>query len=278
MFDLEMPLAESGHDRLVRLGVVVHLERRIFVVQAVQALLQLLFVGAVGRVHRHRRSVPRGTRSAADAPDAARVDSVSLVCVFRSLATQPMSPACSLGISMRSLPCAIDRWFSFSAPLRVALYSSSPLSIVPEKRRKNVTSPTCGSDIVLKTCAAHGPSSFAWISTVASPFGALERVQLLHLVGVRHELDDRREHRLHAVVQFARTRRRAGRAPCASSLPSSRRWLRRGRSLRPRDSARAACRRSPRSTRSAHCSSDRTAPAPRRGCRSLRTRPSSRRA
>ena len=48
-----MPLAESGHDRLVRLGVVVHLERRIFVVQAVKALLQLLFVGAVGRVHRH---------------------------------------------------------------------------------------------------------------------------------------------------------------------------------------------------------------------------------
>ncbi len=74
---------------------------------------------------------------------------------------------------MRSLPCAIDRWLSFSTPLRVALYNSSPLLIVPENSRKNVTSPTCGSDVVLNTCAAHGPSSFAWISTVASPSAPL---------------------------------------------------------------------------------------------------------
>ena len=44
---------------------------------------------------------------------------------------------------------------------------------MPEKSRKNVTSPTCGSDIVLKTCATHCASSFAWISTVASPSAPL---------------------------------------------------------------------------------------------------------
>ena len=35
-------------------------------------------------------------------------------------------------------------------------------------------------------------------------FGAFERVQLFHLVGVRHELDDHREHGLRSVVQLAR--------------------------------------------------------------------------
>ena len=57
------------------------------------------------------------------------------------------------GTSMRSRPCATERWFSFSRRSRVALNSSSPLVIAPEKSRKNVTSPTCGSDVVLKTCA-----------------------------------------------------------------------------------------------------------------------------
>ena len=37
--DLQMSLAQSGHDRLVRLGVVVHLEGWIFVVQAMQPRL-----------------------------------------------------------------------------------------------------------------------------------------------------------------------------------------------------------------------------------------------
>ena len=38
-----------------------------------------------------------------------RDESVSFVCVLRSLATQPMSPACSRGSSMRSLPCDTER-------------------------------------------------------------------------------------------------------------------------------------------------------------------------
>ena len=147
---------------------------------------------------------PSGNSISGRRTGCCRVDSVSFVCVFRSFATQPMSPACSRGTSMRSFPCAIERWLSFSAPLRVALYSSSPLLIVPEKTRKKVTSPTCGSDVVLKTCAAHGAVVLGVDLDRRVALGALEGVQLFHLVGVRHQLDDRREHRLRAVVQFAR--------------------------------------------------------------------------
>jgi len=46
--------------------------------------------------------------------------------VLRSFATQPMSPAWSRATSGRSRPCMMERWFSFSAPARVALYTSSP--------------------------------------------------------------------------------------------------------------------------------------------------------
>ena len=95
------------HDRLVRLGVVVHLERRVLVVQPVQALLQLLFV-ARGSSRAPPSAIGlRGTRSAADAPDAGASTACRSCACSRSLATQPMSPACSLGISMRSLPCAM---------------------------------------------------------------------------------------------------------------------------------------------------------------------------
>ena len=49
------------------------------------------------------------------------VDSVSLVCVSRSFATTPMSPACSSAISTRSFPTVTHRWFSFSTASRGAL-------------------------------------------------------------------------------------------------------------------------------------------------------------
>ena len=65
-----------------------------------------------------------------------RVESVSLVCVSRSLATTPMSPACNSGVSKRSLPSATHRWFSFSTASRGALYTSCPFLTVPENTRK----------------------------------------------------------------------------------------------------------------------------------------------
>ena len=49
------------------------------------------------------------------------VESVSLVCVSRNLATTPMSPACSSGISIRSFPTVTHKWFSFSTASRGAL-------------------------------------------------------------------------------------------------------------------------------------------------------------
>ena len=46
-----MPFAESADNRFVRLGVVVHFEGWIFVVQSMQPELQLLFVAARRRFH-----------------------------------------------------------------------------------------------------------------------------------------------------------------------------------------------------------------------------------
>ena len=96
-------------------------KRRILVVQPMQSLLQLFLVGAVGRVHRH---VDRGLREL-DLRQSHRmlacVDSVSFVCVFRSFATQPMSPAWSRGISMRSLPWRDGQVIELLGALRVAL-------------------------------------------------------------------------------------------------------------------------------------------------------------
>ena len=67
---------------------------------------------------------------------ASRVESVSLVCVSRSFATTPMSPACSSAISERSLPMLTHRWFNFSTAARGALYTSCPFFTVPEYTRK----------------------------------------------------------------------------------------------------------------------------------------------
>src|SRR5437879_6906516 len=70
-----------------------------------------------------------------------------------------MSPACSSPISDRSLPTATHRWFSFSAASRGPFQTSWPFFTVPEYVRKYVTSPTCGSEMVLKTCATQGLAS-----------------------------------------------------------------------------------------------------------------------
>src|SRR5207249_8087503 len=71
---------------------------------------------------------------------ASRVESVSLVCVSRSFATTPMSPACSSAISKRSFPMLTQRWLSFSTAARGALNTSCPLRTMPEYTRKYVTS------------------------------------------------------------------------------------------------------------------------------------------
>ena len=86
---------------------------------------------------------------------------MSLVPVFLSLATTPMSPACSRGTSRRSRPRGIATWFSFSLEPRSGLYASIPLTATPLKTRKYESSPTCGSVAVLKTSAANDPSSLA---------------------------------------------------------------------------------------------------------------------
>src|SRR5437016_5041551 len=124
------------------------------------------------------------------------VDSVSLVCVSRSFATAPMSPACSSAISIRSLPSVTHKWLSFSTASRGALYTSWPFRTVPEYTRKNVTSPTCGSEIVLNTCATKSPVSSALrVTRSALPHF---RPLLVHVALLGEEIDDPMEGRAFA--------------------------------------------------------------------------------
>ena len=92
-----------------------------------------------------------------------------------------------------------------------------------------LTSPTCGSLCVLKTMAAKGASSFGVDLDRVVALGALEGVQLFHLVRVRHELDDRREHGARAVVE------RGGDAEERKELHALHRVLHRGDGLVARD-------------------------------------------
>ncbi len=96
------------------------------------------------------------------------VESESLVWVSRSLATAPMSPACSSAISVRSLPTATHKWFSFSIAWRGALKTSWPFFTMPEWIRKYDTSPTCGSEIVLKTWATNALASSGCSNTFSA--------------------------------------------------------------------------------------------------------------
>ena len=58
--------------------------------------------------------------------------------------------------------------------------------------RKNVTSPTCGSRCRLEHVRGERRVVLRVDLDRRVALGALERVELLHLVRVRHELDDRR--------------------------------------------------------------------------------------
>ena len=74
----------------------------------------------------------------------------------------------------------------------------SPEFSVPEYTRKNVRLPTNGSFRILKASAANGASSLA-ARVVGSPCSSMPLIGR-HLDRRGHELDDRIEQRLHALV------------------------------------------------------------------------------
>ena len=186
-----------------------------------------------------------------------------------------MSPAWSFSTSMRSFPCATAMWPSFSTPLRVALKTSAPFATVPLRMRKKETSPTCGSLCVLKTHAAKGVLVLRVDLDRPVALGALERVQLLHLEGARHELDDLREEGARAVGLLGADAEEREELALLHPLLHRGDRLVAADLLALRDSARASRRRCSRSSRSAPGSTCRRGASGRRGRPPPRTRRSS---
>ena len=80
----------------------------------------------------------------------------------------------------------------------VGTYTVSPELSTPEYTRKKVRLPTNGSFRILKASAENGASSLALrVAGSPSSFSALD---VRHLDRRGHELDDRIEQRLHALV------------------------------------------------------------------------------
>ena len=199
-----------------------------------EALLQLfLVVRASSRAPRTSRSA-RGTGSAAAAPDARCVDSVSFVCVLRSFATQPMSPAWSSGTSMRSLPCAMREVVQLLDAVARGVVDLLPVGdACPRRCGRYDTSPTCGSDVRLEhERGERARRRSAWISTVVSPSAPLNAwiSSISYAIGMSsHDLG---EQRLRCRRSARTRRRRAGRAPprfIASFIP----WIASSRPISP---------------------------------------------
>ena len=85
--------------------------------------------------------------------------SVSLVSVSFSLATAPMSPACSSGTVVGVLPCITVRWPIRSVMSRVRLWTLVSALSVPVMTRNSVMRPAKGSATVFQTKAAYGSAA-----------------------------------------------------------------------------------------------------------------------
>ena len=129
-----------------------------------------------------------------------RRQKVSPVWVSLSLATEPMSPARSRSTSIRSLPCWMERWFSFSATSCSAFQTSPPL------RELAGVEPEEGD--VAHVRLGHGLEDPA--DQRRAPPAAV------HLGRRREQLDHLLEQRAERRRSARRCRRRAGRSRPAS--------------------------------------------------------------
>ena len=106
---------------------------------------------------------------------------------------------------MRSLPCGIARWSIFSAmSARGVEHLLRRCAAMPENMRKIRDV----ADVRLGVRLEHERGERRVVVRVdldrLVALGAVERVQLLHLVRDGHQLDDLREQRLRAVVEVGR--------------------------------------------------------------------------
>ncbi len=192
-----MPLAHPRHHRLVRLGDVVHLERRILVVQTVQTRLELLLVVARGGVHgegddrlrkvnlrepngvllRGERVVRVRVLELGDAADVARVELLHLDAV----ASLPHR-------EMPELLHDVARGVVHLLPVHHHPRQDAEEGDVTHVRLR----------LRLEDEGAEGSVVLGVDLDGVVAFGAGERVELLHLVRRRHELDDLGEERSRA--------------------------------------------------------------------------------
>ena len=164
----------------------------------------------------------RGSRRA---PPSAPVGSGNSICgrrtgccarrqrVVRVRVAQLGDAADVAGVQPRHLDALLalrrpTRWLSFSAPLArgvvqlVAVGDRAREEAEERSRRRRAA-----RDCVLKTCAANGASSFAWISTVASPSAPLNACSssISNAFGISSTIVESTA--LRAVVQLAETQK-----------------------------------------------------------------------
>ena len=126
--DLEMPLAESRR-RSSRASRRCSASRSVGSSSCSRCSPACSFSSSarLTGVHRHLHERLGEADLRAGAPDARASRACRSCACCAAWRRSRCRRRAAAATSMRSRPCAIDRWFSFSAPLRVALYSSSPL-------------------------------------------------------------------------------------------------------------------------------------------------------
>ena len=198
-----MPLADAGNDRLVRLGVVVRLKGRIFLVELVQPGLQLLLVRAGGGMHRHLDDRLREF----DLRQTHRV----LACRERIVGVRALELRHAADVA-RAQAIDLDALFPLSDGKMVQLLRSVARCVegfltVDDAAGKNPEK-THVADVRLGHRLEHECRERLGVVSVnldgGVALGALEGVNLFHLEGIGQQLDDRVEHRLDAVIQLAR--------------------------------------------------------------------------
>jgi len=166
-------LAGARDEELFGLRIAEEAQHGIFFHQLVNAVAQLVFVGA--RLRLDGEGDGRlGESDLGYWMGEALSPSVSPVSVSLSFATAPMSPACSSFTGMAVLPCMQEMCANFSAVLRVKFCSVASFFSTPEYTLKNEIRPAKGSLMVLKTKMESGSESLT-LRVAGSPLWAWER-------------------------------------------------------------------------------------------------------
>ena len=175
--DLEVPLTQAADQRLSQLRVVLVVERRILLVQLVQPRGELVFLAALLHLHRDR---DHGLRER----DLGQHDLVRLggkrvvgmgVAQLGHDADVPRVQLGDLGALLAHRHAQVVELLASRCAARCRHPGRSSPS--RSKPGRSVTSPTCGSEMVLNTCATNGPASSGWDRDAlgAAPLCALER-------------------------------------------------------------------------------------------------------